>query len=339
MTFKRVRKQIRKQAKQRRKLEDEEAHRVKPWSERVIDGKVPPEDYDFRGWAKDASKNCLRAGAVYEYARESPKLRCLLVLMNPQRKRERFETTTAPDGSGEQIRLPCSFKNLDEKDAEEALGGWLYCLADLSDYLAANISFGELFRTKREELERAFGGLNRLERVRRGNRYFYPVDAVTLAWGAPEVEQTTVCETVVDQLHEGEAGRRQRTIRSDGSEIVALRIRWGSHTDNEIGAAMKRFARRNRPTKETCKEPQRKGRGREDTLLSALDNLSAMRLIRWRPIGEAIRLFAGVRLNARGGALEQRKVRDQKAEAESDFRRDFPFQEDPANCGTFALSP
>ena len=109
-----------------------------------------------------------------------------------------------------------------------------------------------------------------------------------------------------------------------------------ANTDNDLGAAMERFARTNRPKQDICNAPQRKGRGREDILLSALDNLSAMRLVRWRPIGEAVDLFGRVRLNARGGALEQRKVRDQKAEAEIDFGRDFPFGEHPANYGTFA---
>jgi hypothetical protein len=335
--------QIRQQAIQREELQKWAADRVKTWQcELRID------DYDFRSWASDESKKCLVAGHVYEYARESRKLRGLLVLMNPKRERKSWEMVRPalvngkepdPNDPLAQARpLSCSFEDLDEHEAERALGGFLYCLADLADYLANNISFGELFRTKREELETAFGGLESLERVGRAHRHFYPVDGVTWAWEA-EVEQATVCETVVDDPpREGELGRRQRTIRNDGSEIVTLRIRWGSHTNADIGAAMERFARTNRPTNETCKEPQRKGRGRVDTLLSALDNLSAMRLIRWCPIGEAIRLFGGVRLNARGGAPEQRKVRDQKAEAESDFRRDFPFGEDPANCGTFALS-
>ena len=52
--------------------------------------KLQIDDYDFRSWAKGASKNCLSAGAVYEYARESRKLRCLLALMNPKRPRERL---------------------------------------------------------------------------------------------------------------------------------------------------------------------------------------------------------------------------------------------------------
>ena len=72
--------------------------------------------------------------------------------------------------------LPCSFEGLDEHEAERALGGFLYCLRDLADYLADNISFGELFRTKRDELEKAFGGLDELARVKREFRYFLPVD-------------------------------------------------------------------------------------------------------------------------------------------------------------------
>jgi hypothetical protein len=59
-----------------RRLETWAADRVKTWGEPNAD------DYDFRSWAKDASKNHLQAGAVYEYARESRKLRCLLALTN-----------------------------------------------------------------------------------------------------------------------------------------------------------------------------------------------------------------------------------------------------------------
>src|SRR5262245_6758276 len=63
------------------------ADRVRQWPPR----KLQTDDYDFRSWAKGASKNCLHAGAVYEYARESRKLRCLLALMNPKRPREQWE--------------------------------------------------------------------------------------------------------------------------------------------------------------------------------------------------------------------------------------------------------
>jgi hypothetical protein len=61
------------------------AERVPPW------GKVQKDDYDFR-WINGAPKQLLEAGCIYEYARESRKLRGLLVLLNPERKREPFET-------------------------------------------------------------------------------------------------------------------------------------------------------------------------------------------------------------------------------------------------------
>jgi hypothetical protein len=71
--------------------------RIKPstrdyWLRRLLALiKLRVDDYDFRSWATRASKDCLQAGAVYEYARESRKLRALLVLMNPNRHREAWE--------------------------------------------------------------------------------------------------------------------------------------------------------------------------------------------------------------------------------------------------------
>jgi hypothetical protein len=115
-----------------KQLESWAADRVKHWPR-----KLQIEDYDFRGWARGASKNCLHAGAVYEYTRESRKLRCLLALMNPKRSREPSEImrTGSIDGRrpkpgeigsypAETNWLPCCFDGLDEHNAERALGGF-----------------------------------------------------------------------------------------------------------------------------------------------------------------------------------------------------------------------
>src|SRR5438874_2170885 len=101
--------------------------RLKAW------GELQEDDYDFHSWAKGASKNCLSAGAVYEYARESRKLRCLLALMNPKRTREPWEIVRPGSIDGrrpepgeiesypaEALWLPCSFDGLDEHEAERA---------------------------------------------------------------------------------------------------------------------------------------------------------------------------------------------------------------------------
>jgi hypothetical protein len=319
-----------------RQLELETADRVKAWRE------LQEDDYDFRSWAgvNDASKQLLQAGSIYEYARESRKLRCLLALMNPKRPRRDWEIMRPAliDGRrpepgeidtypAEANWLPCWFEDLNEHNAERTLDGFLYCLSDLADYLSDNVSFGKLFCTKGEELEKAFGGLNELARVKREFRHFLPLsDAVEMATQS-ELHRATVEETVSD--------KEKRVIQGEScSEVIAIKIRW-RFTDTEIAAGMKEFAHAHRHP--ACEPRKGKGRDREDSRLAALDNLSAMRLIRWRPIGEAVRLFEAVRLNARGGKPEQRKVRDQKTEAESDFLRDFPFGEAAANHGTFAL--
>jgi len=267
------------QARTRQKqLEKWAADRVKPWSH-----ELRVDDYDFRSWAKRASKHCLHAGAVYEYARESRKLRALLVLMNPNRHREAWEIVRPGSINGrrpepneincypaEASCFPCSFEDLDGHGAEGALYGYLYCLRDLADYLAENNSFGELFRDKRDELEKAFGGLDKLSRVKREFRYFLPVlEAVDVA-GKSEAEQATVSETLSQE-------QKRIILGVACSEVIALQIRW-RFTDSEIVEGMKGIVRAHRPKNEAYKPRQPKKGSRRDSVQAALDCLSAMRL-------------------------------------------------------------
>src|SRR5215475_8174628 len=71
-----VNKKARATPKQQRRSEFQAAKRVVPWSG------LNPNDYNFRSWAAQGKKELLRAGCVYEYARESRKLRSLFVLIN-----------------------------------------------------------------------------------------------------------------------------------------------------------------------------------------------------------------------------------------------------------------
>ena len=267
---------IQQQESQRQALENWALERVKPWEE------IKPWDYDFSSWATGAGKACLQAGAVYENARESRKLRCLLVLMNRKRPREAWEIVQPGSLNGRRPRpgeidshpaevnwLPCSFGGLDQHAAERALGGFLYCLCDLADYLADNISFGELFLTKRDELEKAFGGLDKLARVRSEFRFFLPVvDAVGVARRS-EIEDITVAETLFDE------GKRI-VLGEACSEVIAIRIRWCGFTKKEIGGGLKEIAWRHRPSH--CKEPKRKGQRPKDVILAHLKALSVMRI-------------------------------------------------------------
>jgi hypothetical protein len=123
------------------------AERVPAW------GKVQKDDYDFSSWMKkDAREELLSAGCLYEYARESHKFRCLLVLNN--RKRE--------ERSGP---LTCiEYEGNSAGDVHLIRSGWHRWLGDFAEELIANKSFAELLRTSRSKVEKsldALAGYNR----------------------------------------------------------------------------------------------------------------------------------------------------------------------------------
>jgi hypothetical protein len=99
---------------------------VVPW------GELRPNDYAFRGRARGGEGVMLPAGCVYENARESWKLRCLLVLIDPcLEKVQGLEF------------LELSFAGLRYRDALHELGGWFGWLRRFSHELADNMSFAE----------------------------------------------------------------------------------------------------------------------------------------------------------------------------------------------------
>ena len=341
---------IQQQQIDRENLERWAADRVQSWGR-----ELQTDDYDFRSWAGSATKNCLQAGGVYEWARQSRRLRVLLVLMDPKRPRKDWEIARPalingrkpePDEINsypvEATWLPCSFENLDEHDAERALGGFLYCLRDLVDYLADNISFGALFRSKPDQLEKAFGGLDELSRAKREFRYFLPViDAANVAT-LSEVDHVTTAETIFDE--------EKRAIYGETySEVIAIRIPW-RFTDREIAMALKKLVRALRPRSEAYKPRQPKKGSRRDSVRSALDCLSAMRLASYFPkilpnptpgalsawlSGDstelkksAIELFTMIRLGGRKDTIHESNFDALITNAHKLFKESFPFGED-----------
>jgi len=282
-------------------------------------------------------------------------------LMSPNRPREAWEIMRPGSIDGRRPEpsdvesypaeldwLSCSFEGLDEHEAERALGGFLYCLSELADYLADNISFGELFRAKQEELEKVFGGLNELSRATRESRYFLQVDPVRLAFES-EAEHVTLEETVCDD--------QKRMIQGEShSEIMAIKIRW-RFTDSEIVTAIKRFLRAYRPRGPLHAARQRKKGSRRESVQSALDSLSAMRLASYLPktpppptLGtlaawqsgasielnqSAIDVFEAAPLGGRGQHIAESNFDTLISQAVKDFKKLFPFGEDAANAVTF----
>src|SRR5437868_2750545 len=99
MTNEEAHEQIRRQDLERQRLESWAATRVLPWRE------LRADDYDFRSWANGASKEHLQAGCVYEYARESRKLRCLLGLGTRKAASKRLGNSCRPKEDHSQRRI------------------------------------------------------------------------------------------------------------------------------------------------------------------------------------------------------------------------------------------
>jgi hypothetical protein len=241
------------------------AERVKPW------GKPQRDDYDFHSWAKGAPKELLKAGCIYEYARESRKLRCLLVLMSAAKKRRDSES--------------CSFEGLRQDDADRALSGaLLYWLMEFADHLADNKSFAELVRTRGHEVERYLAAHRFNFPQLRAIQLATPVSGHSgqswlpwppLSW--PPLEGCAVGR--ITFTSEGPVtSSPQRYIHHDGSETIAIRIPWGDFTDREIGSEMRNFARTHRPPNNSCKEPKRQGKRPQIMTLSYLKALSVVRI-------------------------------------------------------------
>jgi hypothetical protein len=325
---------------QYQELELEAAKRVVPWTQ------IRPNDYHFQ-WARNQNKELLRAGCVYEYARESRKLRCLLVLINSafQKEIQAEKTQTRAPFQGLQF-LSFSFEGLRYKDALLWLGGWFGWLRKFTEELADNKSFAELCKENREHLDQSLSMLP---------EYFYAPRAVELALlGLNEnlVEPRLLWPWQAPDVH-------HRNI--DNDVIITFRIRLRDFTNKKIGKAMEEWARLLRPPAE--KEPTRKGTGKRDNPRSWLDALSAMRLASYHPktspselvrrrkktsargTETALSIFEDVRLGAIQpestkrkirGALSQNELDRYAARARRHFEDIFPFDEPAANSVTWA---
>ena len=102
---------------------------VVPW------GELEEDDYNFRSWARGASVDLLNAGCLYEYARESHKYRCQLILSAAKPKRWRGI------GTWTECERPTTWY------IHLLLSGGDTWLSTFAAELARNLSFAELLRT------------------------------------------------------------------------------------------------------------------------------------------------------------------------------------------------
>ena len=324
-----------------KQLELEAAERVAPWTQ------LHADDYAFRSWATNGSTELLRAGRVYELARESRKLRCLLVLINSafQKSRE-AENTQEKSRSFHGLQfLSWSFQGLRYKDALLELGGWFGWLRIFTAQLADNKSFAELCKADEKQLTDSLKILP---------RYFHAPKAVEIA--LPDSSDHLLEPRILSSAQSPDA--RYRNVEND--VVITVRIRLRDYTNKEIGQAMEVIAAMLRPSTE--KELTRKGTSKRDSSRSWLDALSAMRLasyypktwspglIRRRKKGSphatdtALSIFDSVRLGSIQpgstkrkirGALSQNELDRYAARARRQFECMFPFGESAENGVTW----
>lgn len=137
------------------------------------------------------------------------------------------------------------------------------------------------------------------------------------------------CGDKPDELHPF----RERHFTKHGEETIAVRVNWKKYTNKELGECFERFLSEIRP--DQFPEPRRAGKGKKTSLQSALDGLSAMRLISNFKPDEAIKKFNLISLAGDKAVNDEKKVRAKARAAIKDFNKYFPWELRPENGLTF----
>jgi len=331
-------------SRQQQQRESWAAARIVGWEQRSSQA----DDYSFSFWTGGTDgvpvgtadgHIGLRLGTVYEYAREGRKLRGLLLLLNPARNRKRWERD-----------CQISFEGVTEKEAKELLFEMVDALALLAEPLAANLSFAEVWRTKRELVERALElgrflynmrtrqGITSHSKLGKGasvelakaSELDMATTANTFYWGGKAPKNADATERV---LHEQTAPRHI----VGGKENFLVRIDWAHSRDEQIIEGFSDLVKWWRRTTDgggkAPPEPMPDKKGKKSLVLDkALTCLRAARILHdsstpqdaWKKLG----------LELSGGSKDEANYYRYAKEARLEFARVFPFEGEPAHNKT-----
>ena len=212
-----------------------------------------------------------RLGLVFEYARETTKLKQLFALLETK---EQFPSL-APLGA--------EVEGLDEPAVEMTLKAFYNPLRKLRHFLIANYSFEELSRAFSDDLNAALGrthdSTNIADELDGQNvSHCLARSAVSLRFDGDRADATTV----EDYL--GGEKRGRKWVQDDNgavAEDLVLRIDWRDYRNEELTKEFEAFIDFHRP-KEVFPEPKpRTGRGHDEfkRISTDLNQLAAMRII------------------------------------------------------------
>jgi hypothetical protein len=322
------------------------AARVVGWEKHGLQA----EDYDFSSWVNAVPTGVenghfgLRLGACYEYARESRKLRGLLLLLNPDRKREWWENghnLWAQSSNPDSLKVGnYSFEGVTEaKVKENGLYELIDALSLLAEPLAANLSFADVWRTNRGLVMRALkhGDFLYQMRVRHGITSHWKLGRgapVEFAWAEEQKVATTA-----DTMAWGENKPKKKDWRSaiparqiiDGKEVILIRVDLENYRNEQLKAGfdeiLKRLRRSSKGDSTVPPEPEPEKKGKKATVLTGdLSKLRAMRLLQ-----HSLNIAQAVREARRFGnkfLSDENLYRDAKA-GRAEFKKCFPFEEEP----------
>jgi hypothetical protein len=293
------------EAKQRRQHENEKQEefqavirpKLKGWGELAAEDLKPLQDIvkELRSKAdKELRRDVFQAATVYEYARESRKIRGLALAMHIRpsldilAKKGDFVVKTKKGVIVKQKALVyepllveaaglCRFDGLTEYEAEKALGPWLYFLARLGDLLAENEPFCTIWSKRRKRFEDALWPSNagRKTRPRDGRMelgYFFQEPGFGMA---PRLllEPATAYEDLMGKK------RFRPGLEENGVETLIVRVNWADFRDEELGAAFEDYAKNRRPKRKHPGPLKKQGTGQVLSQSSNFQFLVQMRRV------------------------------------------------------------
>ncbi len=254
---------------QRQRLRAEEwlawvRKKVKPWPENLN-----RDDYHF-SWAMTVDLETLNAGTLYEYARESRKLRGILALHLREGEDLAQEKPTEGHRGAKSFPPVMDFDGLTEEQVSDAVGVWYPLLLGLAKELVENRSFAWVCGKRKNKLGHLVSDV-------RGSIHplFFKMPGVCLAY--PHECDGATCAEILPTLP---PPLEQRRVLRDGDELAVIRINWRDFTNGELRDEFLEFAKNMRP--DTIPEPppkKRKGKNEGRDFTGPLNWLKAMRLL------------------------------------------------------------
>lgn len=303
------------------------------------------EDYDFRSWAygangvptdQDHAHMPLRLGAFYEYAREGRKLRGLLLMLDPDRKQDIY----AP-----------AFEGLTEKQAKEELFEMVDVLAFLSQSLAANLPFAEVWRGQKSLVQRALKHGQCLYdlRTRDGITTYWQMGRgapVELAYNNEHHVATTIESLWHESQRQGRSSGKVERIKPEetrprqiheGKEVILLCVDWANYRDEHLKVRFGELVAQLRRAKcgggQVPPEPEPQKKGKKAVVFDkALTRLRTARVLAHSLTADDAWQMLGLNLIA-ANRDESNYYRYAK-EFRTDFKKLFPFEGEPAHSQT-----